>query len=166
MNYNELMTHVKIIEEMAKTALNGKNFKEISNWVLYVYETHDKTFNAKGFTPNSPELKALQNDWKHTIYSNVRKMLATEKEEYSKRLDSYTPQRPRGETYGYTLKDPYTLEEIQKYEMAIHERLPEELRDYLLLVSRELKTYSYPMEFELDTDIGTCKIPISTTYLK
>ena len=77
------------------------------------------------------------------------------------RPDHYTPSRPKGETYGYTLKDPYRESEIAAYEeAALGERLPDELRDYLLRVSRELYTSNYPVVFDLTkTKIGTCGIP-------
>ena len=116
------------------------------------------------FKSDSKELKELYEEWKQTIYSNIRKMLVKEKERYANTLDYCTPQRLNGEIYGYTLKDPYTIEEIEKYEKDIDERLPEDLREYLLYVSRELKTYAYPYEFKLYTDIGKCILPLDETY--
>ena len=166
MEYNELVKHAPTLEEMGKTAINGKNFREIDNWVLYVYETNQsKRFGAVGFAPDSSELNQLYNDWKHTIYSNVRKMLADEKVKYANVMDCYTPAKPRGETYGYLLKEPYTIEEITDFEKAIGERLPEDLRDYLLYVSRELKTYAYPYTFELHPAVQTFVIPDGKTLV-
>ena len=58
--------------------------------------------------------------------------------------------------YGFFLMDPFSISEVEKFEKKFAElhalesfKLPSELRKYLLEVSREIFTYSYPVFFKL-----------------
>lgn len=71
--------------------------------------------------------------------------------------------------YGYILLEPYLEDEIMLYEKRLGIELPTDLHDYLLIVSRELFSGSYPMVFilqdngnDLTMDIGTFQLPIGT----
>jgi hypothetical protein len=152
MTLNQLREHDDTLQAMART---GTLFKDIPGWVLHVAPNDlTGTFDACGYPESERE------DVKRIRYAAVRKHYAAKKEWFAKCPDHYTPSKPRGETYRYTLKDPYRESEIEEYEAAAGERLPDELRDYLLRVSRELYTYSYPVVFDLtNTDVGTCGIP-------
>jgi hypothetical protein len=57
------------------------------------------------------------------------------------------------EPSGFYLKPAYTDEEIKKYEETLKINLPEDLRLYLTLVSRELQVTSYPIVFSLSTTL-------------
>jgi hypothetical protein len=77
--------------------------------------------------------------------------------------------------YGFELLPAYSEEEVQVYERKMRIHLPDDLRSYLTLVSRELHTASYPMVFKLlenpekweDNDprlqksFGSCHLPSS-----
>lgn len=65
--------------------------------------------------------------------------------------------------YGFGLLPPYGEVEVVTYEQEMGFMLPEDLRNYLLLVSREMFFRSYPIVFSLNTRhksrLGTCNIP-------
>lgn len=166
MEYSELIKYSdNEMQQMAREIILGRNFKMIDGWVLYVYN-QPPLFNAMGFHPDSPELAKLYNEWKTDIYNTVRSYLKTKKEEFASKLSYCTPPKPWGEEYGYTLADPYTLEEIEAYEKHIDERLPEDLRKYLLYVSREfVYDSSYPQICHLTKDNGICKIPEDKDFI-
>lgn len=54
-------------------------------------------------------------------------------------------QEQRGKDYGFTLKEPYTKEELEPYKNNI----PEPLYEYLINVSREMFCNYYPEELTL-----------------
>lgn len=158
-----------VLESMARETINGKNFKTVDGWVVYVYHlkpnplkrryvdidedrdqaehkhTYVPIFYSQWFRPDSHELAELYNAWKREIYRNVRTYVQNKKEAFASTLSS-DPPKQWGETYGYTLADPYTLSEIEAYERHIVEgRLPEDFREYVLNVSREfVYKSSYP----------------------
>ena len=58
------------------------------------------------------------------------------------------------------------VNDYEEYEKHIDERLPEDLREYLLCVSREfVYNSSYPQICHLTKDIGTCKIPDDEDFI-
>lgn len=70
-----------------------------------------------------------------------------------------------GKRYGYTLKDPYTSEEVEEFEKNQSIKLDSDLKDYLIKVSREIYVYAYPEIVYLSkNDIGTCQIPEDKTF--
>jgi len=77
--------------------------------------------------------------------------------------------------YGYKLLEPYTEDEVALYERKMGFKLPADLRHYLVNVSRELFSSSYPIVFRLlrdeakeyedndpRLDIGTFQLPAGT----
>ena len=152
MTQNQLREHDSTLQAMART---GHSFKDIPGWVLHVVKSNDR-FDAHGYPPDSEEMKQLR-------YTAIRQHCEAKKECFANTQDNFTPSRRLGETYGYTLKEPYLESEVTAYEdvaLGPGGRLPDELRDYLLRVSRELYTDGYPVVFDLtETDVGTCCIP-------
>ena len=96
----------------------------------------------------------------------------------SKQRAEYVSQRDRSGTliseyYGTELKPPLSLKEVEKYEAHIGNRLPENLREYLLNVSREfvgdnecdcICCCNNIEEFQIDltTEFMGCKMPEGT----
>ncbi len=67
----------------------------------------------------------------------------------TKQPSYYQNCRNWGEIYGYTLKPPYTLKEIEEYEKKYDVILPHILREYLFCISRE-NTKGYPCIISLN----------------
>lgn len=74
------------------------------------------------------------------------------KRKWSQKDSYYKPSRKLGEEYGYELKEPYTLEEVEEYERTMGYTLPAPLKEYLTLVSCELFVSYYPYVFNLEKD--------------
>ena len=104
---------------------------------------------------------------KYEEYANVRALLRARRHN-----DAHFEDRngiPYGEHHGYKLKPPYSVSEIEAYEKHIDTRLPSELREYLLYVSREFIGYnncncmlcSNITEFKLDMKhtLEPCTLP-------
>lgn len=99
-------------------------------------------------------------------YETIRKYVRKQKEEAANEETRHDTKY--GDYCGYTLKPPYTLEEIETFEVQIESRLPEKLREYLLYVSREFIGYNNCnciicdniLEFKLDPKkVKECNIP-------
>lgn len=99
-------------------------------------------------------------------WTEIKQFYQDKKCKWAKTRSYYKGNPLWAEIYGYTLLEPYTLEEITNYETQIQTPLPEELRSYLLLVSKEIFAGRYPMVFGLSTshsnmEIGSFKLPTS-----
>lgn len=110
-----------------------------------------------------------------SFYNNKKKVFANSinytKYSWTKGPDGKTVTErsgePYGERYGYTLKEPYSLEKVEEFEKFHNIILDSDLKDYLTKISREIYVYSYPEVFCLTlTDIGTCQIPEDTTFIE
>lgn len=75
----------------------------------------------------------------------------------------------RGINHGFTLQNPYTLEEVEEYEKALSSKcgkdivLPEKLRYHLLNISREIQIGHVPHVFSLYYDDFEGWQPVSLT---
>jgi hypothetical protein len=92
-------------------------------------------------------------------WDEIHKFYAKKKEEWSNTTSYYgdrttlrgnekSHSHPSG-YYGFEFLPPYSNEEIQLYERKMGFHLPDDLRSYLILVSRELYTSAYPIVFNL-----------------
>ena len=95
--------------------------------------------------------------------TQVKKFYSLKKEEFAQRTTSGLGGQKYGDRYGYTLKPPYTLEEIANWESKLAHPLAQMIRldliKYLTEVSREFFLTSYPHVFLLHSDnIGVCRI--------
>jgi hypothetical protein len=91
-------------------------------------------------------------DYSKVLHKKIKfasKINYTSYKSYSDGSESHSGM-PHGATYGYILKDPFTELEVSKFEATINAKLPEELRYYLINISREILIYSYPVTFELE----------------
>jgi hypothetical protein len=75
----------------------------------------------------------------------LKKILIEIKEKWAKTECYYSGRKYWGDCEGYTLKPPYTLEEIEQYEEKIKDKLPESFRKYLLEISREFFFENHPI---------------------
>lgn len=85
----------------------------------------------------------------HT-YDKPRSFYENEKKVFAKQLSYYgNRDKEWGERYGYDLAEPYSELIIQTYEEKYNIQIPEELRKYLVEISRETMG-SYPYIITLD----------------
>jgi len=67
---------------------------------------------------------------------------------------------PYGEYYGYELREPYSLNEVEKFEEIQGIKLDIYFKEYLTKISREMFTYAYPEVICLpNRKIKDCTIP-------
>ena len=89
----------------------------------------------------------------------LRETTAAKKAEFAREYRCmHTKTTRNGERFGWDLKPPYTLAEIEAFEAGVDPgfKLPDEFRTYLTQVSREVFATSYPEEVALDLDEGCC----------
>ena len=79
-----------------------------------------------------------------------REYYESEKEDFANSLNYYGEKH--GEAYGWTLAEPYSESEILEFETINNIRIPEELRYYLTVISRETVNHkAYIIELKIDT---------------
>lgn len=75
-------------------------------------------------------------------YVNKKKKFANTKSYYDGKL--------WGDMCGFDLSEPYSVEEVETFEMDKNILLDQNFKKYLTLISKELFVYSYPFIFELN----------------
>jgi hypothetical protein len=86
---------------------------------------------------------------------------------YTKGVKRVLEKRQNGEIYGFTLKPPFSKEELEKIITDNElESLPDSLHHYLITISREIFCYCYPHVFNglVDTHKSS-NIPVDTDYI-
>lgn len=84
----------------------------------------------------------------HEIKS-IKDYYSNKKKEFANRKTYYSDESIWGDTYGFDLSDPYTLDEIEKYETYYKIKLDQNFKIYLTQISKELFVYAYPLIFDI-----------------
>lgn len=101
---------------------------------------------------------------KRPTWDEVRAFYSKRKEDWAKTKSYYSGNPEWGIQYGYQLAPPYSVQEVEQSEALMGCTFPDDLRDYLTTVSRELFAGGYPMIFHLPQgDIGSFQVPLDTT---
>jgi hypothetical protein len=99
-----------------------------------------------------------EEDIKQIQWEEIRDYYSDKKERWAKGKSYYQGNPEWGtlsvfggsEPAGYSLKPPYSIEEVRNYEDTLKIKLPEDLFSYLTTISREILRSSYPMVFSLN----------------
>jgi hypothetical protein len=79
----------------------------------------------------------------------VRNYYSNKKKEFANRKTYYSDGKLWGDTYGFDLSEPYSVEEVETFEISNKLQLDPNFKKYLTEISKELFVYSYPIIFKL-----------------
>jgi len=98
------------------------------------------------------------------FWTDIYEKAKAAKAKFANEDDYKQPHNKYGEEFGYTLKPPYTIGEVNECEKNINTPLPSDLKTYLLNISREFCANTYPHVFELPKKLRSCRFPNNCTY--
>lgn len=81
----------------------------------------------------------------------IKDYYTNKKRAFANRTTYYSDKSVWGDTYGFDLSEPYTIDEIEKFESYHKIQLDPSLKIYLTQISKEIFVYAYPIIFYLST---------------
>lgn len=153
-------------EEYSGEKLSEGDYKEIENEIFKKYEIDIKKLrelvkNNSKFKFNEETMNKMFEDFGKLYYKGKIEDNISLKNKFIWACEYAYFGKLYGEKYGFFLSNPYSEKEIINFEKKLSKEsgeeiiLPNNLRDHLLNVSREIFIYSYPIMFDLDVRKNT-----------